>query len=271
MSETQLILIVDDIPENIHFLYGVLKEHYKLKVASDGEKALKIAQGKSKPDLILLDIMMPGMDGYEVCSRLKVDKNTRDIPIIFVTAKNTSADEAEGLSLGAVDYITKPVKADITLARIRTQLELSRIQKQLVNYNQQLIETAKLKADVEHITNHDMKSPINGIIGFTELLLTSQSLSSDDRELTNFIKSLAYQSIDMVNLSLGLLRMEKKTYQLNLESVDLIALIQSTLSDNASSLKYKKIAIELKIKGSPVVENDTVLIGCRPVCDVINV
>ena len=121
MSETQLILIVDDIPENIHFLYGVLKEHYKLKVASDGEKALKIAQGKSKPDLILLDIMMPGMDGYEVCSRLKVDKNTRDIPIIFVTAKNTSADEAEGLSLGAVDYITKPVKADITLARIRTQ------------------------------------------------------------------------------------------------------------------------------------------------------
>ena len=101
--------MVDDTPDNLSLMSGLLKDLYKVKVANNGEKALQIAASDSPPDLILLDIMMPGMDGYEVCSRLKADDKTRDIPVIFLTAKAEVEDETRGLGLGAVDYVTKPV------------------------------------------------------------------------------------------------------------------------------------------------------------------
>ena len=120
----QHILIVDDVPDNIHVLGGVLKSNYDIKVALNGENALKLAKSDPKPDMILLDIMMPEMDGYEVCRRLKSDPVTSNIPVIFVTAKNEEADEQFGLELGAVDYITKPISPAIVLARVRTHLAL---------------------------------------------------------------------------------------------------------------------------------------------------
>jgi len=119
----QSILVVDDTPENIDVLNGILNEEYDVKVAINGMMALKIAQ-KMKPDLILLDIMMPGMDGYEVCERLKANLETQKIPVIFVTAKNQIVDEARGFEVGAVDYITKPVSPPIVLARVKTQLAM---------------------------------------------------------------------------------------------------------------------------------------------------
>ena len=118
------LLIVDDTPENIDVLRGILKQDYKIKVASNGEKALRIAQSESAPDLILLDIMMPEMDGYEVCKRLKTNYATAKIPVIFVTAKDETADESLGFDIGAVDYITKPVSPPLVLRRVRTQLSL---------------------------------------------------------------------------------------------------------------------------------------------------
>ena len=123
-NRTATLLIVDDTPENIDVLRGILKQEYKIKVASNGEKALKIAQSESPPDLILLDIMMPDMDGYEVCKRLKANYATAKIPIIFVTAKGETADESMGFDIGAVDYITKPVSPPLVIRRVRTQLSL---------------------------------------------------------------------------------------------------------------------------------------------------
>jgi len=120
----QTILIVDDTPDNIDVLSEVLAPHYLTKVALNGEKALKIAAGEHKPDLILLDIMMPGISGYDVCQRLKRNSDTRGIPIIFVTAMNEMEDERLGLEMGAVDYITKPISPAIVLARVRTHLAL---------------------------------------------------------------------------------------------------------------------------------------------------
>ena len=103
---------------------GLLKDLFRTKVATNGEKALAIATASEKPDLILLDVMMPGMDGYEVCGRLKADPNTRDIPVIFLTAKIDSLDEEKGFEVGAVDYIHKPFSGPIVLARVKTQLAL---------------------------------------------------------------------------------------------------------------------------------------------------
>ncbi|MBT0664639.1 two-component system response regulator [Geobacter pelophilus] len=118
------VLVVDDIPENLSLISALLKDEYKVKVANSGEKALRITRSEAAPDLILLDIMMPGMDGYEVCRRLKADTATRDIPIIFLTARAEMEDEKLGLELGAEDYITKPISPPIFMARVKTHLKL---------------------------------------------------------------------------------------------------------------------------------------------------
>jgi len=123
-ADKATILVVDDTPENLSLMSGLLRDSYKVKVANNGEKALRIANGDSPPDLILLDIMMPGMDGHEVCRRLKAGLKTRDIPVIFLTARTGDEHEEEGLALGAVDYITKPISPPIVLARVKTQLQL---------------------------------------------------------------------------------------------------------------------------------------------------
>jgi putative two-component system response regulator len=123
-TEPPTVLIVDDTPDNITLLNGLLKDTYKTKVATNGERALKVANADPLPDLILLDIMMPGMDGYEVCRQLKNDARTRDIPVIFLTAKTQVEDEQMGFDVGCVDYITKPISPPIVLARVKTQLAL---------------------------------------------------------------------------------------------------------------------------------------------------
>ncbi len=125
------LLIVDDVPDNIKVLGEVLKDDYDITIATGGEKALKIAMKKAQPDLILLDIIMPEMDGYEVCSRLKAYIQTRNIPIIFITSRDDDIDEIKGLELGAADFITKPFRPAIIKARIRTQLEIVHLRKQL--------------------------------------------------------------------------------------------------------------------------------------------
>lgn len=132
------VLIVDDVPENLQVLGGILEEIYRVQVASSGSRALQIAAREPRPDIILLDIMMPGMDGYAVLEKLRADARTRDIPVMFVTAMDTHTDEERGLALGAVDYITKPVQAGIVRARVNTQLELKQARDWLKDENSYL-------------------------------------------------------------------------------------------------------------------------------------
>lgn len=113
------ILIVDDVPENIQILMETLKYEYTIIAAANGEKALKLALVDPMPDIILLDIMMPEMDGYEVCRRLKKDEKTRNIPVIFVTAMQEVEDETKGFELGAMDYITKPISPPVVRSSLR--------------------------------------------------------------------------------------------------------------------------------------------------------
>ncbi len=121
----QTILVVDDTPENIDILVGILKSDYKIRVATSGEAALKLAKKQPTPDLVLLDIMMPGIDGYQVCEQLRFDIRTSHIPVIFVSAKMTVEDEIKGLQTGAVDYITKPISPPVVQQRVKTHLALS--------------------------------------------------------------------------------------------------------------------------------------------------
>jgi len=148
-TQKAIILVVDDTPDNLTLMSGLLKDNYLVKVANSGARALKIAQSETPPDLILLDIMMPEMDGYEVCRLLKADNKTRDIPIIFLTAKTEVIDETLGFELGASDYITKPISPPIVLARVETHLSVKRMQDFLKDKNTYLAsEVNKRTAEV---------------------------------------------------------------------------------------------------------------------------
>ncbi len=136
-SQCNTVLLVDDIPANIKILVGALRESYRLIVATNGIDAVRAALEK-KPDLILLDVMMPGMDGYEVCKCLKAKKETVDIPIIFVTAMSEEKDETRGFLLGAVDYIIKPVNPVIVKARVQTHIALRNAQRELQHHRDEL-------------------------------------------------------------------------------------------------------------------------------------
>ncbi|MDD5228511.1 MAG: response regulator [Methylococcales bacterium] len=135
LLEKSTILIVDDAQDNLTLIGELLKKEYRIKVANNGFKALKIAQSHTPPDLILLDIVMPDIDGYKVCKQLKSNPSTENIPVIFLTTKHEVQDEARGLGLGAVDYITKPISAAILMARVRTHLTMKNMQDFLISQN----------------------------------------------------------------------------------------------------------------------------------------
>ncbi len=127
----KLILLVDDTPENVQVAHAILKDTYKTRVATSGAKALELVKSVPPPDLILLDVVMPEMDGYEVCTKLKSDPATRDIPVIFLTAKTEAEDETRGFEAGAVDYIHKPFSPPVVLARVATHVMLREAREQL--------------------------------------------------------------------------------------------------------------------------------------------
>ena len=119
-----IVLIVDDAVENLQVLSGLLKDKYRIKIAKNGEKALELANAAEKPNLILLDVVMPGMSGFEVCAQLKSDESTKNIPVIFITALNEATDETKGFAVGGADFIAKPFHPEVVLARIQTHIEL---------------------------------------------------------------------------------------------------------------------------------------------------
>ena len=134
----QTVLVVDDTPQNITILGELLQPHYTVRATNSGERALQAVRSQPQPDLVLLDVMMPGMDGYEVLRRLKADKATQNIPVVFVTALGDEQNEEHGLELGAVDYIAKPFNPAIVLARVRTHLELKQARDRLAHQNEWL-------------------------------------------------------------------------------------------------------------------------------------
>ena len=139
-EQSQKILVVDDERFNINVLVDLLKPSYKMMAAKNGQQALKAAHSANPPDLILLDIMMPEMDGYEVCRQLKADKETANIPIIFLSAKTQTEDKIKGLDLGGADYVTKPFDSGEVLARVRAQLKIARLTRELISANAALVE-----------------------------------------------------------------------------------------------------------------------------------
>ena len=241
-NKLPVILVVDDTPDNLSFMNDILSDTYKVKVASNGEKALRIAGSEAPPDLILLDIMMPGMNGYEVCRQLKTDAKTRDIPVIFLTALTEMEDEKKGLELGAVDYISKPVNPSLLLARIKTHLNLKAAQDFLRDKNmfleqeverrtlenrkteEQLRQSQKMEAIGQLASGvaHDFNNILTVIMGYGALLTMNDNLSQHDKEQVEQIISASERA---AQLTKGLLVFSRKQVMVP-ELTDLNTLVQ---------------------------------------------
>jgi two-component system, sensor histidine kinase and response regulator len=250
------ILVVDDTPENLRLLMVVLtSEGYQVRPCVSGMRALAAAK-MNPPDLILLDILMPEMDGYEVCQYLKSDDKTRHIPIIFLSALDEVFDKVKAFEMGGVDYITKPFQVQEALARVRTQLTLSQQQKQLhdQNFDLQKInrELSRSNEELEkfaYIVSHDLQQPLQGILGFAKIL-RMQYLDTLDREADRYVTRIIGAADRMQNLIENLLNYARVDTNCQLSPTDCnrvleaaIANLQMAIFQQNACLIYGKLPI----------------------------
>ncbi len=253
------ILAVDDVPDNLTILMDMLGQDYQMKVANSGARALKIMESGKIPDLILLDVMMPEMDGFEVCRRIKSNPETAEIPIIFLTAMGQSTDVTKGFSLGAADYVSKPADPAILKARMETHLklqrniaELKRNRIELIEKNAVLQDNLRLREEVERISRHDLRNPMAGIIGFTANLLSDETVHQNHKDLLYDIEQSAYNVLNMVNLSLDLFKMERGEFEFYPRTVNVGSILERILLEMASRWEQQHISLERRIQGVPV-------------------
>jgi len=261
------ILVVDDTPANLQLLSGMLKDRgYKVRPAPSGRVALQAAQS-SPPDLILLDINMPEMDGYEVCTQLKNDERTADVPVIFISALNETMDKVRAFGVGGVDYITKPFQFEEVDARVSAHLRLRRMQVDLETLNAELLNTnaelhrlQQLRDNLTHMIVHDLRSPLTGVMGTYDLLAMEENLSEPSAKMLELSKPALRHMLEMINSLLDVSKIEAGQLQPNLCTCDLIALAREASAVLASVGGERKVAVESAV-GGLVVSLDRDLIA----------
>ncbi len=232
------ILIVDDLPVNLRVLNQILTQNgYKVRKALSGEMALT-ACAATLPDLILLDILMPDLDGYEVCSRLKSQEKTRKIPVIFLSALDEAEDKVKAFHVGAADYISKPFQVEEVLARVTHQLTIVHLNQQLANQNAELqklnAELMRSNAELEqfaYVASHDLQSPLQATIGYADMLLWKYDSVLDDHA-KRYVNQIVQSGLRMKNLIQDLLTYSKLgNGQLDWQPVDAAVVLQEALDN----------------------------------------
>jgi len=252
------ILVVDDVSQNIQVIGSILfDQHYQVSFSQSGPEALTLLNNEQF-DLVLLDILMPGMDGYEVCKIIKSNAKTRDIPIIFLTAKSDIESVVKGFELGAVDYLTKPFKTEELLARVRTQLELKIQHEQLESLNEHLEEivekrTAELqKANEQLITlekakskfltliSHELRTPLNAINGFIEILYPSL-ISTEHEQAIKILMNTSEKLINFSETALLITELQLGKYMIDFKNIDVSEITKLTIQNFSELIREKEI------------------------------
>ncbi|MFN8358743.1 MAG: hybrid sensor histidine kinase/response regulator [Candidatus Kapaibacterium sp.] len=218
-----LILVIDDIEQNVALVSQILRSNdYQVIAAFSGEGALRILE-KRIPDLILVDVMMPDMDGFEVCSRIKQNDSLKSIPVIFLSALSDVEVKVRGLEVGGVDYITKPFQALEVLARVGNHLKISKLEKERKQHIENLIALNDEKDKLMQIVSHDLRSPLGGIYGLADILRTGAEATDVAlvREFAAIIASTSNQLLRLVNDLLDLAKIESGNMQLDIQEFNL--------------------------------------------------
>ncbi|QPJ64381.1 MAG: hybrid sensor histidine kinase/response regulator [Candidatus Nitrohelix vancouverensis] len=243
------ILLADDTPANIQILHRVFADQgLEIFIATSGDVALENIR-RSQPDLVLLDIMMPGLSGFEVCKALKEDEATRDIPVIFISAKNETEDIVEGFDLGAVDYVVKPFRLEEVIARVTTQLRLRRVDQE----NQKLVEAKNVFLGM---AAHDLRNPLVCIRGFSELLKDEDLDVESQIEYKELIHSVSNEMLTILNDLLDISQIESGKLKLTLKPNDLGKLVERRVHLNKNIAKKKEIQILSELESLPSVQFD---------------
>jgi len=237
------ILVVDDTPDNLHLLAHLFQDEYQVRVAHNGAKALEICQSDNPPDLLLLDIMMPDMDGFEVAKRMREHPNAENIPIIFVTAMSGDDARLRGLELGAVDFVTKPIQPEVLKPRVKNFLRYVQLHKQLQADYDLMLEANRLREDVEQITRHDLKGPLAGIIGLVQMMIKEDGTNTDRAKQLRMVEDAALQALDMVNLSSELYKIETGRYTLHAQPVEIADVLRRAADSARAAFGEKRLTI----------------------------
>lgn len=239
-----LILIVDDAPDNLMLMSHIFRDTYRVRLAQNGVKAIAFCQSDAPPDLVLLDVMMPDMDGFEVIRRMREHPVSENIPVIFVTALDNEQGRAKGLELGAVDYVTKPFDPDTLQLRVRNFIRYVNVQRQLQASYDDMLEMSRLREEVEHIARHDIKGPLAGAIGILQGVIEEKCEHLQELEL---VEQTILRVLSMINLSAELLKIETGRFQLNAQPLNIERLLHRIVETTRPAFVEKGLSIFLEV------------------------
>lgn len=244
-SQPPTVLVVDDTPVNLQLNYELLKDEFRVRTASSGPKALEICHSENPPDLVLLDVMMPGMDGFEVAQQLRNHPNSETIPVIFVTAKTDEESRMKGLELGAVDFVAKPIDPSVLLPRVRNFMRYVALQKQLQANADAMMEAAQMREGVELMTRHDLGKPLAEIAGMAQALAARPGLNDVESKQADQIADAIFKVIDTINLSTEIFNIELGRSRPNIQPVDVGQLLARAAEAAMQACAGKAVDIAL--------------------------
>lgn len=252
--ERLTILIVDDTADNLTLLSNLFQDEYEVRVANSGSKALNICFAENnRPDLVLLDVMMPGLDGFEVALRMREHPRAGNIPIIFVTALTTEEAHIKGLELGAIDFVRKPVDPNTLKPRVRNFIRHVKLGKKLQEDYDNMIEVARLHETVGQIALHDMKTPLLDAINILQKLTEDDAINRKHLDQLGLAEEKIFQAINVMNLSSEIYKIETKRFDLKASPTKINNVLQRVIKILRRTTEEKQINIVLTAPSEPIV------------------
>ncbi|MCS3471104.1 CheY-like chemotaxis protein [Pseudomonas sp. JUb42] len=239
------LLVVDDVPDNLALIAGLFQDEYRVLAVRDGHRALAICTSETPPDLLLLDVMMPNMDGFELAQHLRSHPSASRIPIIFITAMNDPAAQLRGLELGAVDFVSKPVDPKSLHLRVSNLLRLVEQRNDLQQQYDTMMELEQLREESSCISRHDLKAPLCNILGLARSLLEGGNLLPRQLQMLHSLEADSQNLLGMIDLDGDIYKIETGSFELKPVTVELLPLVRSLCDSARLTYQAKKLTIEV--------------------------